>query len=267
LQRSSNASEDEVERTTRRLAPTEAGRRFAERARALLGEYADTLDEMADKKDAPLRGLLRVTATTVFGRRYLAPLTTRFLANHPGMRIELILTERNIDLVEEGVDLAIRIGQLDNSRLVVRRVGEINRVLVASPIYLRRHSEPRSPRDLTRHDVVFYSGHTRPVEWRFQTHGRWQIVRLTPRLMVTDIEAFLSLVTAGQGIGRAFSYQVADAIAARRLVRLLPSFEPPPLPVHIVVPSGRYLAPVVRTFMDQAVRELRNVPVLGGLSP
>jgi DNA-binding transcriptional LysR family regulator len=252
-----------IERTTRRLGPTQAGRRFAERARALLSEYSDAVGELSREQGAPLRGLLRITAPTVFGRRHVAPLATSFLDAHPGIRIELVMGERNLDLIDEGLDLAIRIGQLADSRLVTRRVGEIRRTLVASPAYLRHHSEPRGPRDLARHDVIYYSGFGSPTEWRFQARGRRQSIRLTPRIMVTDVDAMLSMVAAGRGIGRAFSYQVASEIASGRLVRLLPTFEPPPLPVQVVVPSSRLMAPAVRAFMDHTIKSLRTLSVIG----
>jgi DNA-binding transcriptional LysR family regulator len=251
-----------VERTTRRLAPTQAGRRFAERARALLNDYSGALSEISSDQGAPLRGLLRITAPTVFGRRHVAPLVTSFLDAHPGVRIELVMGERNLDLIDEGLDLAIRIGQLADSRLVARRVGEIRRTLIASAAYLRNHRELRNPRDLSKHDIVFYSGFGSPTEWRFQARGRRQSIRLTPRIMVTDVDAMLSMVGAGRGVGRAFSYQVANEIASGKLVRLLPAFEPPPLPVQVVVPSSRLMAPAVRAFMDHAIKSLRTLSVI-----
>ena len=251
-----------VERTTRRLAPTEAGRRFAERSRALLTDYAETLGETIEKPGTPLRGLLRIAAPTVFGRRHVTPVATSFLDAHPGIRIELLLGERNLDLIAEGLDLAIRIGRLADSNLVARRVGEIRRVLIASPAYLRSHAELRSPRDLAKHDVVTYSGYAAPTGWQFQARGRQQFVRIVPRLMVNDIDAMLFAITSGRGIGRAFSYQVAPDIASRRLVRLLPAFEPPALPVHVVAPSSRHMPTTVRAFMDHAIEAFRVLPVI-----
>ena len=251
-----------VERTTRRLSPTQAGRRFAERARTVLNDYSDALGAVSREQGAPLRGLLRITAPTVFGRRHVAPLVARFLDAHAGVRIELVMGERNLDLIEEGLDLAIRIGQLADSRLVARKVGEIRRTLIASPAYLRNHPELRSPRDLAKHDIVYYSGFGSPTEWRFQSRGRRQSIRLTPRIMVTDVDAMLSMVGAGRGIGRAFSYQVANEVAASKFVRLLPTFEPPALPVQVVVPSARLMTPAVRAFMDHTIQSLRTLPVI-----
>jgi DNA-binding transcriptional LysR family regulator len=251
-----------IERTTRQLGPTQAGRRFAERARVLLNDYSDALNEISSEQGAPLRGLLRITAPTVLGRRHVAPLVTSFLDAHPGVRIELVLGERNVDLIDEGIDLAIRIGQLADSRLVARRVGEIRRTLIASPAYLRHCPELRSPRDLAKHDIIFYSGFGSPTEWRFQARGRRQSIRLTPRITTTDVDAVLSIVGAGRGVGRVFSYHVATEIASGKLVRLLPTFELPAIPVQVVVPSSRLMAPAVRAFMDHVTKSLRTLAAI-----
>ncbi|MBR0848495.1 LysR family transcriptional regulator [Bradyrhizobium diazoefficiens] len=251
-----------IERTTRRLALTESGRRFAERARALLANYAETIDEMIEKEGAPLHGVLRITAPSVFGRRHVAPIASSFLDIHRGLRMEMIMGERTLDLIEEGIDVAIRIGQLADSRLVARRVGAIRRVLVATPGYLRNRPEIRSPRDLAKHQIVFFTGIPAPMEWRFQGRGRLQAVRVVPRLMATDLDTVISAVLSDQGISRLFSYQVAQELSAGKLVRLLPGFEPPPYPVQIVVPSSRHMAPAVRAFTEYAVRHLRALPII-----
>jgi DNA-binding transcriptional LysR family regulator len=142
-----------VERTTRALAPTEAGRHLAEQARRLLADYDEAM-RMAGGDRIP-RGPVRVTAPVVFGQRHVTPLVTGFLTAHPGVRMELHLSDRNVDLVEEGLDVAVRIGVLPDSGLVVRRVGEVRRMLVASPGYLAAHGTPAGPADLAGHDVMF----------------------------------------------------------------------------------------------------------------
>jgi len=243
-----------IERTTRRLAPTEAGRRLAEHARTVLSGYEDALGNLSG---APPSGLLRVTAPLVFGRRHVMPLVTAFLDAHPAVRIELVLSDRSLDLIEEGMDVAVRIGHLPNSGLVVRHVGEVRRVLVASPDYLARRVPPRDPADLIDHHVIFTPGRSTLLEWRFLRAGREQAVRLRPRLVVNEIESMLSAVRAGYGIGRALSYQVADDLKAGRLVRLLPAFDPPALPIHLVVPSAQHMAPKVRAFLDHAAGSLQ----------
>lgn len=251
-----------VERTTRRLAPTAAGRRLAERARQVLSDYGDAIDNVEQPRDAPLSGLLRVTAPSLFGRWHVIPAVTSFLDTHPGVRVELILNNHNVDLVGENVDVAIRIGPLTQAGLVVRRVGQVRRVVFASPQYIARCGRPRAPKDLVKHDVVFCSQWPRAIEWRFRVAGRERPVRLTPRLMVSEPEGVLQAVRAGHGIGRALSYQVADDFTSGTLVRLLQSFEPQPRPVHLVIPSARHMAPVVRAFLDHAARHLNSLKVI-----
>lgn len=250
-----------VERTTRRLAPTEAGRRLAEQAKAVLAGYADTV---RDTSEAPLRGTVRVTAPVAFGRRHMMPLVAGFLDVHPAVRVELVLADRNLDL-EEGLDAAVRIGRLADSSLVARRVGEVRRVLVASPNYLAARGTPRTPPDLAGHDAIFSSGgRPTPVEWRFREGARGRVVRLAPRLLVNEVEAALIAARMGRGIAMALSYQVADDLAAGILVRLLPTHEQPPLPVQLVaLGGGRHLVSgSVRAFLDHAVRSLGALEVI-----
>jgi len=251
-----------VERTTRRLSPTEAGRRLATQARQLLTDYGDAVGKNGQQRDAPLQGLLRITAPSLFGRWHVAPLVGSFLDAHPGIQVELVLTNYDLDLVTEGLDVAVRIGALADSGLVARSVGRVRAVVFASPHYLARRGRPRTPRDLTNHDIVFISRRPSSIEWRFRVSGRNQAVRLKPRLMVTDVEAALAAVKSGRGIGRTLSYQVADDFSSGALVRLLPEFEPPPRPVQLVVPSARHMLPSVRSFLDHAARGLDALPVI-----
>ncbi|HLI14181.1 MAG TPA: LysR family transcriptional regulator [Alphaproteobacteria bacterium] len=248
-----------VERTTRRLSPTEAGRSLAERARALLTDYDIAVTGVAS---APLRGLLRVTAPVQFGRRHVAPVVTGFLDAFPEMQVELVLNDRNLDLIEEGLDVAVRIGPLSDSALVVRRVGSVRRVTVASPAYLARRGIPRAPSELVRHDIIFGTSRSGLLEWRFGPSPRGSLVRLAPRLLVNEIEAQLVAARAGRGIARVLSYQVADDLAAGTLVRLLRDFEPPPLPVQLVTQSRSQRAPKVQAFLDYAAEAFRGLPVI-----
>jgi DNA-binding transcriptional LysR family regulator len=248
-----------VERTTRQLAPTDAGRRLAEQARSLLADYDSAVREDAA---APLRGLLRVTAPTVFGRRHVAPLVNSFLDLYPDMQVELILNDRNLDLIDAGIELAVRIGPLADAAMVARKVGEVRRILVASPDYLARRGTPVALDDLPRHDIIFNSGLANTPEWRFRQGGRERLLHLAPRLLVNDIEAVLTTVKAGRGIGRVLSYQSAEEVATGKLVRLLPETEPAALPVHVVVSSKRHMAPKLRAFLDHAVAALEALPVI-----
>ncbi len=254
-----------LERTTRQSKPTEAGRRLAAHARQVLEGYGEAVRDVAA---ASVRGLLRVTAPLVFGRRHLTPIVASFLDAYPGIRVELVLNDRNLDLVDDELDVALRIGALADSSLVVRRVGEVRRLLVASPSYLAGRPPLRGLADLARHDVIFATGRASHFEWRFGGApgggARLEAVRLVPRLIVNEIDAMLLAVRAGRGLGRALSYQVADDLASGALVRLLPDREPPPLPVQIVVPSARHMSAKARSFVDHAARALATLAVIRG---
>ena len=198
----------------------------------------------------------------MFGRLHIAPVISEFLNAHPGVRVELVLANRNLDLVEEGLDVAVRIGPLTESGLVARRIGQVYRVLSASPDYIATRGRPRTPRDLMKHDIVFVSQPRSSVEWRFRASGRQQVVRLTPRFMVTEVEAALSAVRAGAGIARNLSYQVAEDFSSGALVRLLREFEPPAWPIHLVVPTVRHMPRTVRAFLDLATPTLDALQVI-----
>jgi DNA-binding transcriptional LysR family regulator len=247
-----------VERTTRRLAPTQAGHALAEQARSLLAEYDAALQGAAQ---SPLRGVLRITAPVQFGRRHVAPIVSAFLNDHPDVRVELTLNDRNLDLIEEGLDLAVRIGPLADSSLIARQVGAVRRVAVASPDYLARRGTPLTPHELAAHDTIFGMARSSTREWRFGPSARGITVRLAPRLLVDDVDAQLQAAQAGRGIARPLSYQVAEQLAAGSLLRLLQAFEPAPLPVHLVTLGRVSVTPKVRAFLDLALRMFRDVEI------
>jgi DNA-binding transcriptional LysR family regulator len=248
-----------IERSTRRLSVTDAGRVFAEQARALLNAYDTAVGGLVD---TPFRGLLRVTAPLQFGRRHVAPLVTEFLNTYREIQLELILNDRNLDLVEEGIDVAVRIGALADSNLIARRVGEVRRVVVASPDYIAKRGMPRKPADLVTHDTILGIAKSEPSEWRFGPTKRTTVVRLSPRLLVNETEARLVAARAGQGITSALSYQVAEDVEAGSLVRILTGFEPPALPVHLVSPNGGQGRPKVRVFLHYAAVSLGKLRVI-----
>lgn len=260
-----------VDRTTRHLAPTEAGRRLADHARRLLADYEEAMAEAAGEAAAP-RGRLRIAAPLVFGRRHVAPIVTDFLDAQPAVTAELMLSDRPVDLVEEGVDVALRIGALAEGALVARRVGQLRRVLVACPDYLARRGTPTRPEELAGHETVLFSALGAAPEWRFAApdggpgggpRGEAEVmVRIAPRLVVTQAEAAVAAACAGRGVVRALSYQVADELAEGRLVRLLREWEPPPVPVQLVFPTARLMAPRLRAFLDLAAPRLAALAVL-----
>src|SRR6202789_892610 len=253
-----------IERTTRRLVLTEAGRELAERARSLLADYEGAVH---GQEAAPVRGLLRVSAPVTFGRRHMAPLVSGFLDRFADVQVELVLNDRNVDLIEERLDRAPRIGGLRDSTLVARKVGEVRRVLVASPAYLAARGEPKTPADLEAHDTIFGALWSGAPEWRFGAADRATVVRLSPRLLVNDAEAVLYATRAGRGIARVLSYQAADDLAAGTLARLMVEFEPEPSPVQLVTLSAGRGSPKLRAFLDHATAVLRALPVIHSAEP
>ena len=246
-----------IDRTTRRLAVTEPGRAFAERARLLVADYASALGDVAAGK---ARGLIRITAPTPFGRRYVTPIVSSFLDNHPLVQIEMILNDRNLDLVEQGLDVAVRIGDLADSSLRVRRVGEVRTVLVCSPAYLKANGTPSVPADLAEHATIFGTNGSGVLEWRFGV-ARDMVVKLRPRLLVNEVDARIIAAKAGRGIARVLSYQAADGLADGSLVRLLMEHEPPSVPVQIVTSQGPRPTKV-EAFLEVATAALRALPAI-----
>jgi len=251
-----------AERTTRRLLPTEAGRRLAEQARLLLSDYSEAMRVAG--ADEPLRGLLRITAPVQFGQRHVMPLVTDFLRTHPEITADVLFSDSNADLIEEELDVAVRIGPLVESTLVARRVGQVGRFLLASPGYIALRGAPAKIGDLASHDTIFIAARPLPAEWRFAEGERERTVRLAPRLTVNQVGAALSAAREGLGITRALSYQAADDLEAGYLVRLLPQAEPQPLPVHLVVSSKRHMPARTRAFLDHAANGLKALPAIHG---
>jgi DNA-binding transcriptional LysR family regulator len=246
-----------LNRTTRRLSPTEAGLRFLASTRRLLAEL-DEAERSAAGTTATPSGHLVVTAPVTFGRAHVAAVLAEFLAAQPRVTAALLLLDRVTSLVEEGIDVAVRIGQLPDSTLVARRVGEVQHLLVASPAYLAAHGVPKRPEALKGHAVIAFSGLLPGRDWRFVANGRATAVTLAPRLEVNDALAALDVAERGHGITLALSYMVGPRLATGRLVPVLDAFAPPPVPVQIVHPHGRLVAAKVRAFLDFAAPRLKE---------
>jgi DNA-binding transcriptional LysR family regulator len=257
-------------RTTRSLSLTEAGLRFLESAKSLLAEI-DTAEREAVGESAMPSGHLTVTASVTFGRTAMAQVMSAFLRLHPRVTASLMLIDRVVNLVEEGIDIAVRIGQLRDSSLVVRRVGEVQRILVASPDYLAKHGEPGSPADLKRHSIIAFSTLMPNREWRFVDGTTSAHIALQPRFEINDATAAISAAEAGDGITIALSYMVAQKIEEGRLMPVLGHYAPPPVPVQLVYPQSRLVAPKVRAFIDFAgplLKDvLRRLPTIPAHSP
>ena len=243
-----------LQRTTRSVSLTEAGARYLERARRILGELDEAEREARAKRITPA-GRFVVTAPAVFGRREVAPLVCELLARYPAVNAELVLADRVVDLVEEGVDVAVRIGALADSTLHARAVGSTRRCVVASPAYLASCDAIRRPLDLAKHPVVQVSSLQSP--WTFGSRAGEIRVAVSPRLVTNSAEAAIAYALAGNGPAMVLSYQVRDALIAGTLVRLLERGEPPPLPIQIVYPAARLPSATLRAFIELAVKTRR----------
>jgi DNA-binding transcriptional LysR family regulator len=236
-------------RTTRSLSLTDAGNRYLERARRVLADIEEAELAVQGERAEP-RGRLSVTAPLIFGRLHVAPLLARFVARHPQVTVELDLSDRFVNLVEEGHDLAIRIGHLPDSQLVARRFGETRRCVVASPAYLAKAGTPLHPRDLATLDTIAFTPLSPPLDWHFREAGEELRVRLTPRLVTNSGDTAISLALDGSGIARVLYYQVRDAIREGRLVEVLNPFALEPMPIYAVYPSATLLSGKVRAFLQ-----------------
>jgi DNA-binding transcriptional LysR family regulator len=237
------------QRTTRQISLTDAGARYLERTRRILADL-DEAERAVQSDRTESSGRLSVTAPLIFGRLHVAPLLARFVEHHPKVSVELILSDRFVNLVEEGYDLAIRIGHLPDSQLIARRFGETRRALVASPSYLARAGVPQRPDDLPLHDTIAFMPGTPPFDWHFSEEGADLKVGLAPRFITNSGDAAIALALDGAGIARVLYYQVRDAIKEGRLVEVLAPFAPGPMPIHAVYPSARFLSGKVRAFVE-----------------
>jgi len=247
-------------RTTRRVALTEAGRRYLEDVERILLELDEAEAAAAGLHSRP-RGQLTVTAPVLFGRLYIAPIMLEFLDRHPEVTGRLLLLDRVTNLLDEGMDVALRIGHLSDSSLVATRVGSVRSVICASPDYLQRYGVPAHPVDLAAHRLIAASGERMVQEWRFGRDDGMP-VRIAPRLYCNSNAAIVQMVEQGWGISRLLSYQVGPSVTQGRIRLVLEPFERAPLPIHLVHIEGRRAAAKVRAFIDFAASRLRADPIL-----
>lgn len=246
-----------LNRTTRSVALTDFGARALEKARRALAGFAELEGGAAEPR--ALRGRLRATAPVVFGRLHVLPIAGAFLRAHPETTVQLVLVDRVVSLVDEGLDVAIRLGRLPDSSLRAVRAGSVRRGVYASPAYLRTHGTPRAPRALATHACVACTAVTPvPDRWTFSREGRSLVVPVSPRLVVSTAEAAADAALAGLGPTCLLSYQVDAHVRAGALTRILGAFEPQPIPVQVVTPAGRFVTPIVRAFVDATVEALRG---------
>jgi DNA-binding transcriptional LysR family regulator len=235
-----------LQRTTRSVTLTDVGTRYLERARRILADVEEAESSAEGERTRP-SGRLVVSAPIGFGRLHVSPVMSRYLARHAEVSAELRLSDRMINLVEDGVDLAVRIGHLPDSTLVARHVGEMRRMVVASNAYLKRRGEPKTPQAIASHDTIQFGV---APDWRFVEEGREIRVASTPRLATNSFDAAIQYAEQGGGLTRVMAYQAAEALKRGRLKIVLAQFEQPALPIHIVYPTSRLLSAKVRAFID-----------------
>lgn len=248
-----------VQRTTRSLSLTEAGAAFYARASQILADLLDAEAEV-QKATAQPRGNLRITASLLFGQMYIAPVLDEILALYPELSIDLTLTNRFVDIIDEGIDLAIRIGALSDSRLIARRLCANKRVLVASPQYLERRGVPKHPDDLAAHDIVIYTGFARPREWKLIGPDGPVSVALSGRIATNNIAVLGDSAKMGLGITVGPTMSVNQELVKGELVRVLPDYEFEQSAIFAVYPSARQLSTKVRAVVDFLVGKFVDPP-------
>jgi DNA-binding transcriptional LysR family regulator len=249
-----------VQRSTRKVSLTEAGTTLFQRAQQLLIDLSDAEAEVQKTALRP-RGTLRISAPVVFGQRYLAPAIALLTETYPELSVDLNLIDRFVDLIEEGIDLAIRIGSLSVSGLTARRLCTNRRIMVASPEYLARRGEPRVPKDLEEHEFVVFTGFARPREWRLVRGHDSEVVSITGRLATNNVEVLTIAAKRGLGITFGATMSAGPALIQGELVRVLPEWELEPTAIFAVYPSGRQLSSKVRATIDFLAEALKDPPV------
>lgn len=250
-----------LQRTTRHVRVTEAGERYLDDARRVIAA-ADEADEAAVGINAQPRGHMTVTAPVLFGRMYVMPGIVDYLRQHPETSVSALFLDRVVNMLEEGVDVGIRIGELSDSSYRALRVGHVRRVICAAPSYLKRHGIPQTPQDLRQHQVIVASSLSQNIEWRFVDQGEPLSVRIKPRLTVSSNDGAIEAASLGLGVTRLMSYQVAPMLAAGKLKVVLSEFESPRVPIHIIHREGRHASAKMRAFIDLMAERLRAEPSL-----
>ncbi|MCG7506708.1 LysR family transcriptional regulator [Mesorhizobium retamae] len=238
-----------VRRTTHKAQPTDAGYDFYRRVKPALLEIAEAKAEAGNRRAEPA-GLLKIGGPELLGPRYLIPIVARFMETHPKVEVEFSLSNRFVDLVQEGLDLAIRIGELPDSDLKARRVGAMRRVVFGAPSYFVRHGRPHHPRELTEHQCIFRNTDRDAGAWQFQDGGKPLTVKVGGRLHLDNAAASHAAVAVGLGIGRVPLWQIQDLVDSGRVEVILEAFEQPAIPVHIIWPAARLPLAKTRLFID-----------------
>lgn len=244
-------------RTTRLVRLTDTGAAYFEDCRRIMGEIDNAELSAAGTHSSP-RGLLSVTAPVLFGKEYVTPIALDYLTRFPEVDLSCWFIDRVVNLVDEGLDVGVRIGELPSSSLQASRVGRVRRVVCASPAYLAREGVPEKPEDLASHTTILSSGVSASPEWRFNAKQDQIVTPLHPRMTTTTNDSAIAAAVAGFGIARVLSYQVANQLRDGTLRIILEAFEPPALPVNVIHREGRHATQKVRAFLDLAIDTLRG---------
>lgn len=248
-------------RTTRVVRVTEAGARYAEDCRRILAEMAEA-DEAASGTHRDPHGRLTITAPVLFGCKFVTPIVTAYLQRYPEVSASCWFLDRIVNLMGEGVDVAVRVGELADSTMQAIRVGTVRRVVCAAPDYLERNGIPQAPADLAAHTIISATAVTPTSDWRMFEGGAPVTVKVQPRMITTSNDSALAAAASGFGLTRLMSYQVADHLRDGRLQIVLREFEPPAMPVSLLHREGRHASPKARAFLDMAIEALRADPAL-----
>lgn len=250
-----------LQRTTRIVRLTESGKRYLMDCKRLLSDLEDA-EQSLSGAHGELRGQLSLTASVMFGRLFVAPVLLSFLDHHPRVTGRAVLSDRIVDLIEEGVDVGVRIAHLSDASFTAVRVGAVREVVCASPAYLKAHGVPRVPQDVFACEAVTFSQDRAAPTWSLRAGKKIVLVRPRSRLIVNSSEVAIQAAVDGRGITRALSYMVAAEVKAGKLRIILSDFEPEPLPIHVIYHEGKRAAARVRSFVDFAVERLQTHPLL-----
>ena len=249
-----------LNRTTRRLSLTEAGRVFYDHSRRGLQDIEDAQLEISRLQEKP-RGVLRINSPMSFGIMHIAPLLPEFQRQYPEISVDMNLDDRKVDVIEEGFDVSIRISEMPDSSLVARRIAPCKHAIVAAPAYLERHGTPRTPGDLRDHNVISFRYQASATDWHFLApDNKPASVAVTGSVQMNNSLALREAVLGGVGIMRAPTFVVGDDIQQKRLVRLLPAYQPLEISIFLVYPQRRHLSPKVRAFVDFMASEISEPP-------
>jgi DNA-binding transcriptional LysR family regulator len=245
-------------RSTTKLALTDAGKSYLAACKSIIESVEEAERKAAGEYSAPTGDLI-IAAPIVFGRLHIVPIVAEFLKTYPDVDVQLVLEDRPLDLLENHIDLAVRVGELPDSSLIAARVGQIRNVVCASPKYLKEHGTPKVPKELVNHDCInfTFAALGSPDVWTFSVGKSETAMRIRSRLVVNTAEAAIDAAIAGVGITRVLSYQVKKAAQSGALITILTKYESAPIPIHLIYTGQRLLALKLRAFLDFATPRLR----------